>query len=180
MLSPTSKAMDPAEARMNVLLLMCDDLNTWLLDDPDRYAGKVVAPNIKSLGDSGVVFRRAYTASPACAPSRSAIFSGVSPWRSGLYRNGIQSSKSDVLNAQASMAQVFRQAGYTTAAYGKITHGWDPKKSWDEKIGHKRDPAPPGAPLMPLGRGENDWGVIHLDESEMNDTINANNAIAAT
>jgi len=114
-----------------------------------------------------------------CSPSRSAFFSGVHPWRSGLYQNGVQSSKSQVLNAQPSMPQVFREAGYYAAAYGKITHGWDPKESWDEKIGHKRDPSPPGAPLMPLGRGENDWGVIHLDESKMNDTLNADNAIAA-
>jgi arylsulfatase A-like enzyme len=176
--STATKADPSAKTPMNVLILMCDDLNTWLLDDPNRYAGKVIAPNIKTLGESGVVFRRAYTASPACAPSRSALFSGVSPWRSGLYRNGVQSSKSDVLNAQPSMGQVFREHGYHTAAYGKITHGWDPKGSWNEKRGHKRDPSPPGAPLMPLGRGENDWGVIHLDESEMNDTMNADAAIA--
>lgn len=178
-LSPFATATETVDPPMNVLVLMCDDLNTWLLNDPDRYTGNVVAPNIKSLGESGVVFQRAYTASPVCAPSRSAMFSGVSPWRSGLYRNGIQSSKSDVLNAQPSMPQLFRQHGYYTAAYGKITHGWDTKDSWDKKIGHKRDPVPPGAPLMPLGRGENDWGVIHLDESEMNDTLNADAAIAA-
>lgn len=176
---PPAGASGPAAKPMNVLVLMCDDLNTWLLDDPARYTGEVIAPNIRGLGESGVVFRRAYTASPVCCPSRSAFFSGVSPWRSGLYQNGSQSSRSDVLNAQPSMPEVFREAGYYTAAYGKITHGWDPKESWDEKIGHKRDPSPPGAPLMPLGRGENDWGVIHLDESEMNDTMNADNAIAA-
>ena len=31
---------------MNVLFLVVDDLNTWLLSNPDRYEGKVVAPNI--------------------------------------------------------------------------------------------------------------------------------------
>lgn len=178
-LSTLAMPAEPKTTPMNVLILMCDDLNTWLLDDPNRYSGKVIAPNIRSLGESGVVFRRAYTASPVCAPSRSAMFSGVSPWRSGLYQNGVQSSKSEALNAQPSMGQVFREHGYYTAAYGKITHGWDPKNSWHEKRGHKRDPSPPGAPLMPLGRGENDWGVIHLDESEMNDTMNADAAIAA-
>lgn len=50
-------------------------------------------------------------------------------------------------------------------------------KHWDEKIGHKRDPAPPGAPLTPVGRGEQDWGPIHLSEHGMNDTLNADNAI---
>lgn len=57
------------------------------------------------------------------------------------------------------------------------THGWDQKEHWDEKIGHRRDPAPPGAPLTPVGRGEQDWGPIHLSEEEMNDTLSADNAV---
>ena len=36
-------------SRMNVLFLVVDDLNTWLLSDPNRYTGKVVAPNIQRL-----------------------------------------------------------------------------------------------------------------------------------
>ncbi|HYW80600.1 MAG TPA: sulfatase-like hydrolase/transferase, partial [Thermoguttaceae bacterium] len=63
------------------------------------------------------------------------------------------------------------------AGYGKITHRWDQREHWDEKIGHRRDPAPPGAPLTPVGRGEQDWGPIHLAEEEMNDTLDANYAI---
>ena len=75
--------------RPNVLFLAIDDLNTWLLGDPARYTGKVVAPNIRRFAESGVVFQRAYTASPVCSPSRTALFSGVAPWQSGLYQNGV-------------------------------------------------------------------------------------------
>jgi arylsulfatase A-like enzyme len=75
------------------------------------------------------------------------------------------------------LAGFFKRAGYATAGYGKITHGWDQREHWDEKIGHKRDPAPPGAPLTPVGRGEQDWGPIHLAEEEMNDTLMVNHAI---
>jgi hypothetical protein len=32
---------------INVLLLIVDDLNTWLLEDPTRYSGKVVAVGSK-------------------------------------------------------------------------------------------------------------------------------------
>ena len=56
--------------RMNVLFLCVDDLNTWLLDDANRYTGKVVAPSIRKLADEGVLFKRAYCASPKCSPSR--------------------------------------------------------------------------------------------------------------
>jgi len=162
---------------MNVLFLVSDDLNSWMLGDTNRYAGKVVAPNLRKLADSGVNFTRAYTASPVCSPSRTAFFSGVSPWHSGIYHNALQTQKSEPLNGALSIAGFFKQAGYATLGYGKITHGWDQGEHWDEKLGHKRDPAPPGAPLTAVGRGEQDWGPIHLAEEEMNDTGTANAAI---
>ena len=163
--------------RMNVLFLIADDLNSWLLMDKNRYNGKVVAPNLHRFADSGVNFARAYTASPVCSPSRTAFFSGVSPWKSGHYHNALEVKKSKSLNEALSLAGSFKKAGYSTAGYGKITHGWDQKEHWDEKIGHKRDPAPPGAPLTSVGKGEQDWGPIHLSEEKMNDTMNVDAAI---
>lgn len=165
------------ENRMNVLFLVVDDLSSRLLGDTNRYAGKVVAPNIQRLADSGVIFTHAYTASPVCSPSRTAFFSGVSPWKSGHYHNALQVEKSEPLKDALSLAGLFKKAGYTTVSYGKVTHGWDQREHWDDKIGHKRDPAPPGAPLTPVGRGEQDWGPIHLTEEEMNDTLMASYAI---
>ena len=53
----------PAKAegnRFNVLLLAADDLNSWLLDDPNRYSGKVIAPNLRRFANNGVDFRRAH------------------------------------------------------------------------------------------------------------------------
>lgn len=165
------------ERPMNVLFLVADDLNSWLLEDPNRYDGKVLAPNLQKFARSGVNFTRAYTASPVCSPSRTAFFSGMSPWRSGQYHNALQTDQSEPLKRALSLAGCFKKAGYTTIGYGKITHGWDQKEHWDEKIGHKRDPAPPGAPLTAVGRGEQDWGPIHLAESEMNDTRNVDATI---
>jgi arylsulfatase A-like enzyme len=173
----TTAEVRAEEKKMNVLFLVSDDLNSWLLGDTTRYAGKVVAPNLTKLAEGGVDFRRAYAAAPVCSPSRTAFMSGVAPWKSGHYHNTPGASTSKPLANALSLAGFFKRAGYTTAAYGKITHGWAQKEHWDEKIGHKRDPAPPGAPLTPFGRGEQDWGPIHLAEEEMNDTLNANNAI---
>jgi len=164
--------------RMNVLLLIIDDLNTWLLEDPDRYAGRVVAPNLRNLADSGVNFVRAYTASPVCCPSRTAFLSGVSPWKSGLYHNGFDSADSAALGEAVSFPQLFADAGYRLAGYGKIGHGWDVRRAFGDFVSHKRDPAPPGAPLTPVGRGEQDWGPTHLEEEEMGDTTYADAAIA--
>lgn len=172
---------DAAESpkRMNVLMLIADDLNTWLLGDADRYAGKVIAPNIQRFAESGVNFTRAYCSAPVCSPSRTAFFSGVSPWRSGHYHNALQVKLSKPLDNATSLAGAFKNAGYTTIGYGKITHGWDQEQHWDTKVGHKRDPAPPNAPLTSVGRGEQDWGPIHLPEAEMNGTMLADLTVAA-
>jgi len=175
--SPTVRA---EEKPMNVLLLISDDLNSWLLENPERYTGKVIAPNLKALGESGVNFKYAYCAAPVCSPSRTAFFSGVAPWKSGVYNNAQTIEKSDALNQDAvlSLAGLFKKGGYSTFGYGKITHGWDQKEHWDDKVGHKRDPAPLGAPLAKLSGGEQDWGPIHLTEEKMNDTNGADKTIA--
>lgn len=176
MLAMSATAVSASE-RMNVLMLIADDMNSWMLDDADRYSGNVVTPNLRRLAESGVTFSRAYTASPVCSPSRTALFSGMRPWKSGHYHNGLDVRSSEPLKQALSLAGLFKNGGYSTAGYGKVTHGWDLKEYWDEKIGHERDPSPPGAPLTSIGRGEQDWGPIHLNESEMNDTLNADSAI---
>lgn len=164
--------------RPNVLFLAIDDLNTWLLGDEGRYAGKVVAPNLRKFAKTGVVFERAYTASPVCSPSRTALFSGVRPWQSGLYQNGVQTEKSTALTKAVFLPKLFKDAGYYLASYGKITHGWGDRQVWDDHRPHKRDPAPPNAPLTQSGRGEQDWGPTHLPEAKMGDTQYAEAAIA--
>ena len=165
---------------MNVLMLVSDDLNSWLLEKQERYTGKVIAPNLKTLGEGGVIFKNAYAAAPVCSPSRTAFFSGVAPWKSGIYNNAQTIKKSKALNNDAvlSLAGLFKKGGYGTFGYGKITHGWDQKDHWDDHIGHKRDPAPPGSPLAKLSGGEQDWGPSHLTEEQMNDTGGADKAIA--
>jgi arylsulfatase A-like enzyme len=167
-----------AKERMNVLLLIADDLNTWVLEKPERYSGKVVAPNLKKLGESGLVFSNAYSASPFCVPSRTSMFSGVSPYKSGIYHNQSNVPGSDPLKTAVSLFETFSKAGYSMFGYGKITHGWRGKDVWDDKQGHKRDPRPPGAPVQSVGKGEQDWGPIHLTEAEMNDTLGADRTIA--
>jgi len=166
-----------ASEKLNVLVLMIDDLNTWLLEDPNRYAGKVMAPNIRRLANSGVLFKRAYTASPFCSPSRTALWSGVSPWKSGIYDNGLQTEQSAALELATFLPQLYKDAGYYLASYGKISHGWGERGVWDDRIAHKRDPIPPGAPFTPVSRGEHDWGPTHLDEQDMGDTTYADAAI---
>lgn len=170
---------------MNVLLLIVDDLNTWLLEDPTRYAGKVVAPNIRQLASEGVLFHNAYTASPVCSPSRTAFLSGVAPWKSGVSRNGVKVGDSKVLKGVPSLFRTFRDQGYWIAKFGKVSHGYDTGVTYDASMNHKRTPPPPGAPLNGIARStsgkitERDWGATHLDENEMSDKRLADAAVEA-
>ncbi|MEO0452922.1 MAG: sulfatase [Verrucomicrobiota bacterium] len=158
-----------ANDRMNVLFLAIDDLNTWVLSDPDRYTGKVIAPNIKKLASDGMLFTRAYCASSVCSPSRTAILSGVAPWKSGIYQNALENNDSPAIKAATPLPTYFRQNGYYTATSGKISHAYAMPGAWDRELPHTRDPRPPNP-----NKG---YGPIHLDEAEMNDTKYADFAI---
>ena len=180
---PTAQTAPPKKP--NVLLLIIDDLNTWMLNQPGRYSGKVIAPNIKRLAESGVQFTRAYAASPKCSPSRTAFLMGVAPWQSGHTDNGLKISDNPVLAKAVSFPKLFQEQGYYMATSGKISHGYKDGVNWDQSWRHKRDPAPPGTPFNGFAKAKNgklterDWGVTHLKESEMNDTKVADSAIKA-
>ncbi|MCB1121234.1 MAG: sulfatase-like hydrolase/transferase, partial [Verrucomicrobiae bacterium] len=173
-----------SDNRSNVLFLVVDDLNTWLLNDSNRYTGKVIAPNIRKLANSGVNFTRAYTASPKCSPSRTAVFSGIAPWKSGLWENGQDIDESKVITSVTHLAKFFREHGYYTGKSGKITHGYDQQGNWDEVNRGKnistRTASPLNAPLNGWAKSksgkptETDWGPTHRGEEDMYDTQHAN------
>ena len=72
--------------RPNVLFIALDDLNDWVGCLGGHPQAKT--PNLDRLAASGVLFTNAHCAAPACNPSRTAIFTGLSPHLSGMYSNG--------------------------------------------------------------------------------------------
>ena len=59
-----------AQNKPNIILFIADDLNAT---DLGCYGNKEVkTPNIVRLAAEGLLFSRAYAASPMCSPSRSA------------------------------------------------------------------------------------------------------------
>lgn len=108
----------PSERKPNVLFIAIDDMNDWVsLLDPDS---PIKTPNLERLANRGMVFTRAYCASPACNPSRAATLTGMRPTTSGVYGN-----KSDWRGAmpdRLTIMQRFQSAGYTVKGAGKIFH----------------------------------------------------------
>ena len=65
----------------NIIHIMADDLG-WR--DPGTYGSETFkTPHIDALAANGMRFSNAYSASPLCSPTRSAILTGLSPARGG-------------------------------------------------------------------------------------------------
>ncbi len=67
----------------NVIIILADDLG-W--SDTTLYGTTVLyqTPNVERLARRGMTFSRAYSASPLCSPTRSAMLTGLSPARTGI------------------------------------------------------------------------------------------------
>lgn len=126
---------DQLDQQPNVLFIAVDDLNDWT-----GFLGghpQALTLNMDKLTAQGMVFERAYCASPACNPSRSAIMTGILPSNSGVYGNSDYFRDSPVLTNALTIPQWFAKHGYKTLARGKIFHHpngkWSDSISWNTK-----------------------------------------------
>ena len=106
-------------ARPNVLFLGVDDMNDYGFYNA---LGGVRTPHLDHFKQSAVTFQRSYCASPACVPSRAAVFSGLYPHTTGAYRNGCDPWRKPPLDSTESLPELFRRSGYVTYGQGKLTH----------------------------------------------------------
>ena len=161
-------------AKPNVLIIALDDLNDWvgcLGGHPQTQT-----PNIDRLAKSGVLFTNAHCPAPSCSPSRAAIFTGVPPYRSGLYSN--RQKLRDVLPHAELLPQRFSRNGYWSAGSGKLLHYVIDPPSWDDYFPDKAkdDPFPrtfdpPNRPIsLPLGGPwqyvDTDWGALDVTDEQ--------------
>lgn len=115
----------------NILLISIDDLNNWI--EPLGGHPQAQTPNLASFAQEAVTFRHAYTVSPSCNPSRTAMMTGRMPWETGLYIN--PQIWRHVIGDEVVMPEYFREAGYFSAGAGKIYHANMPDpRSWDENF----------------------------------------------
>lgn len=107
-------AQPGAPARPNLVVFLADDLGNdaapW--GDPNART-----PNIAKLAASGVTFDRAFVASPACAPSRAALLTGLMPARNGAEANQ-KAPRQDVRK----LPSYLKELGYEVVAFGKVSH----------------------------------------------------------
>lgn len=103
--------------RPNVVLINCDDLG---YGDVGCYGHPVVrTPHIDTLAREGLRFTQHYAASALCSPSRAALLTGRTPYRTGI-KSWIPDGSGIFLGKQEiTLATLLRRAGYATALVGK-------------------------------------------------------------
>jgi arylsulfatase A-like enzyme len=92
-------------------------------------------PTMDRLAREGVLFSRAFAATPQCSPSRAALITGRYPHRTGVMGNTIDSGQridppagmsAELDRSLPTFARVFAAAGYDTAYFGKWHLGGTP------------------------------------------------------
>lgn len=169
-----TRAADAAP-RQNVIFILADDLgwaDTTLYGHTKYYR----TPNIERLAKRGLVFPRAYSASPLCSPTRSAVLTGLSPARTGITTPNCHlpqvvleatqgtkavpgnksvgpSSVSRLKTDYPTIARTLKQAGYATGHFGKWHLGPEPysplQHGFDVDVPHWPGPGPAGSFVAP-------------------------------
>ena len=119
-----------ADERPNILFIIADDLGYTDLGvtGSDYY----LTPHLDKLAGQSLVFNAAYANCANCAPTRAALMSGMYAPRTGVYTVGssergkaagrmlIPTENNDTLSMDVvTIAEVLKEAGYTTAQMGK-------------------------------------------------------------
>ena len=113
-----TRADVPAK-RPNVLLIICDDLNDWVLAPPGHPRPKT--PNIDRLRAGSVSFTNAHAVVPVCGPSRKCLFAGLYPQRLDDYGFAPWRSVPALRNCLP-LPAFFRDNGYAAYGTGKLLH----------------------------------------------------------
>lgn len=98
------------------------------------YGDKLArTPNIDALAKKGMIFNRAWSCAPVCAPARTAIISGIYPSSSG----GIHMRSMVPMPSGTKMyPQFLREAGYFCTNNSKEDYNLvQPKKLWNDSSG---------------------------------------------
>lgn len=165
-----------AENRKNIVLILADDLgwaDTTLYDKTTLYE----TPNIERLASRGMTFSSAY-ASPICSPTRASIMTGQNPARHGMTAPAahLEAERFEAVVSETGpthqkctnvrsatrldpelpmLAVLLRDAGYSTAHFGKWHLGREPhsplERGFDVDLPHWWGPGPKTGYLAPWG-----------------------------
>ena len=145
----TAEARTPKENKVtnreqpNVIVILADDLG---YGDLECYGAKnVQTPNVNRLAGEGIRFTNAHTVAATSTPSRYSLLTGEYAWRRPDTDVAAGNAGMIIRPEQYTMADMFKNAGYTTCAIGKWHLGLG------DKTGQQDWNAPLPAALGDLG-----------------------------
>lgn len=102
----------------NILMILADDQGWGDLSINGN--SNLNTPNIDGIGRAGAIFDRFYVC-PVCSPTRAEMLTGRFHPRGGVYSTSAGGERLDL--DEVTIAQIFKQGGYQTAAFGKWHNG---------------------------------------------------------
>jgi len=110
----------PATKRPNIVFIMSDDHAYQAIS---AYNNRLIeTPNIDRIAKMGMLFTNATVTNSICAPSRATILTGKHSHLNGKIDNDFPFDTTNV-----TFPQLFQEAGYQTAMFGKLHFGNAPK-----------------------------------------------------
>ena len=104
-------------ARPNIVVVMADDMG-W--GDSGTYGNELIqTPNMDRLASQGVKLSQCYSACGVCSPSRSAILTGRTPYRNGVYRHLSGIHPAHLRASEITYPELLKEIGYETCHVGK-------------------------------------------------------------
>ena len=164
----------------NIVLIVADDLGYRELGSYGQR--KIKTPHLDKLASEGMRFTQAYSGNAVCAPSRCVLMTGKHPGHAWVRNNSEvkPEGQSPIPATEMTVAEILRDRGYATGAFGKWglgfpgsegdplqqgfdrffgyncqrhAHSYYPSYLWDDanKIPLNNDPPVPGHASLPKG-----------------------------
>lgn len=118
--SGNEKIAQEESKQPNIIFIMSDDHAYQAIS---AYNNRLIeTPNIDRIANEGILFSNATVTNSICAPSRATILTGKHTHINGKIDNLMPFD-----TTQVTFPQIFQDAGYQTAMFGKLHFGNNPK-----------------------------------------------------
>lgn len=144
-LAPLLKAAEPPESRPNILWIAIED---WSPDLSCYGTKGIDTPHVDHLASQGIRYQTAFTTSPVCSTSRSAMMTGFHQNYIGAHQHR-EHDKQPLPYGIKPIPHLFAEAGYYTALMSKKTDcNFTPNTKSELFIGGDWSGRKPGQPFF--------------------------------
>lgn len=122
----------------NVIFILADDLG---IGDISPYGQRLIkTPNLDRMASEGMKFSQCYSGTAVSAPSRASLITGQHTGHTHIRGNMKADPEGQVPMPEGTytMAQMFKNAGYSTGCFGKWGLGYPGSESDPMKVGFDR------------------------------------------